>query len=77
MDAGNEKDVTEKTVQEKDRAEDLLPCPFCGSSNLSKPDNKQFSRYIIRCYHCGAQGGPGGYKKVREKWNTRTGESFS
>ncbi len=46
----------------------LLPCPFCGGTNLESASNSAVSDYII-CLDCGAEGPPADDRHTA--WNTR------
>lgn len=47
-------------------SEQLIPCPFCGSTNL---DDMHAS--FVTCRDCGAEGPYGNPAKQRQAWNTR------
>ena len=62
---------------------ELLPCPFCGSSNISscevmgKPDESPYPYKQTSCLDCGADGpkhwSPDIYSTgCDDKWNART-----
>lgn len=53
---------------------ELLPCPFCGSTNLSYDGYWccEFDGFYVRCLNCDASSTPKGTKSAAKKaWNTR------
>ena len=54
----------------------LLPCPFCGSSDVDvsfSVNNEETKFYAVECCACAAFGPDGGQDaaKARELWNNR------
>lgn len=55
----------------KQRAEGLIPCPFCGWEKPTLHDNDPF--WVVRCHACGASiGNYRGKEKAEKTWNTRS-----
>jgi len=50
--------------------EDLKPCPFCGSYDLSTNGHGAYT--IVVCCECLAEGPHGHPSKAISRWNTRT-----
>ena len=53
---------------------ELLPCPFCGSTNLRYDGYwcYKFDGYYVRCLECDASATPKGTKNAaRNAWNKR------
>ena len=50
----------------------LLPCPFCGGTDLSVEREPETMQYVVFCAHCG----PMCFNKYKldtiHSWNTRT-----
>ena len=54
---------------------ELLPCPFCGSTNLRYDGYwcSEFDGFYVSCSNCNASSTPKGTKSAAKKaWNTRT-----
>ena len=54
---------------------ELLPCPFCGSTDLRYDGYWccSFNGFYVRCLNCDASATPKGTKRAaRKAWNTRT-----
>lgn len=50
---------------------DLLPCPFCGASDVLVDDDPAFA--TIYCENCGAKGAPSlDHNEAAEAWNRRS-----
>jgi Lar family restriction alleviation protein len=58
----------------------LLPCPFCGSSNLRTIDN-DWGNPVVNCMRCGADGPPGldpnTNQEAERLWNIRANATNS
>lgn len=47
----------------------LVPCPFCGSTNLIVEPH--YDESCVLCQSCGTEGPTGDYKACQDKWNKR------
>lgn len=56
--------------------DDLKPCPFCGSNDLTICYNVLRTYTCVNCYKCGAEGGGCETKEEAiEAWNERVGDT--
>lgn len=53
---------------------ELLPCPFCGSENVSAYDAHAHGVCFAKCNDCDCKIQATTRNRVIEKWNTRKGE---
>ena len=51
-------------------AQEIKPCPFCGSSDCEVVDGIHYNDWVVRCNSCGANGAAFAYgQDAVEKWN--------
>jgi len=54
---------------------DLLPCPFCGSTNIGEPIRRRPLQ--VACIDCGGEGPEAlTHDDARDRWNTRANARF-